>query len=113
VTPAFVGCVGLSMILLVVVANAYVVHYARGVMQAAVEEGGRQGVALGDVGACLDRVVAVVRSGLGTMADEVGDPGCTLGPDGAVVSLHASFDQWLPGLPPRVTEVRAQVGTGR
>ncbi len=115
VTPAFVGVVGLTMVLLVMVANLYVAHYARGVLQAAVEEGARQALAVGDPQACRARVEDVVRSGLGTMAADVGPPSCTLTPGGATATVQATFRAWLPGVPVQPTAVTARVhsGTGR
>jgi hypothetical protein len=112
VTPAFVACVGLTLLLLVMAANALVVHYARGVLQGAVEEGARQAVAAGDPAACAQRVTAAVVQGLGSMADEVAAPACTLDPLGATASARATFAGWLPGAPATDVQVTASA-TGR
>lgn len=109
VTPAFVATVGLTLVLLVMVANVLAVHHARGVLQAAVEEGARQAIAAG-APACLARVQAVV-AGLGAMGEGVGAPYCQVGPEGAQVTLSASFPPWLPALPTQTVEVRGQAAT--
>ena len=109
VTPAFVACVGLTMVLLVMAANAYVVHYARGVLQSAVEEGARQGAAVDDAVACTNRIRDVVGSGLGTMSDQVDPPSCLRGPQGWLATVDATFDGWLPGMPSTATHARASV----
>lgn len=110
VTPAFVAAIGLTLVLLVMVANLLVVHYARGVMQTAVEEAARQGVAAG-VAACEVRATSVVQGGLGAMAADVDAVACSVGADGAVVTLSATFAAWLPALPAQTVDVRAQAMT--
>ena len=108
VTPAFVVAVGLTMVLLVIAANALAVHYAAGVMQAAVEEGARQGVAAGPA-ACTTRAQSVLEAGLGVMVEGVAPVACAVSGDGATVTLTAAFQPWLAGLPVQHVEVRARV----
>lgn len=110
VTPAFLGAVGLTMVLLVIAANALAVHYAGGVMQAAVEEGARQGVAAGTA-ACAARAQAIVDNGLGAMADQVGSVDCVVAAEGTAVSLSAVFQPWVPGLPAQEVAVRARAAS--
>lgn len=109
VTPAFVASVGLTLVLLVMAANLLAVHHVRGVLQSAVEEGARQAVAAGGA-ACLARVQSVVE-GLGVMGEGVGAPDCQVGPEGAAVTVSASFAPWLPVLPTQTVHVRGQAAT--
>lgn len=112
VTPAFVVCVGLTLVVLVMAANLYVLHYARGVLQAAVEEGVRQGLAAGDAGLCGARADAAVRDGLGVMADQVTPATCTVGSGRVTASVDAAFRPWLPGVPAWPASAQAVI-TGR
>ncbi|MGI9016318.1 MAG: hypothetical protein ACR2HR_04300 [Euzebya sp.] len=109
VTPAFVGAVGLTMVLLVMFANVLVIHYARGVMQAAIEEGARQGTAVGSAEFCVQRASDVVTRGLGAMAASVDQAGCTVAPGQTLASMQATFRPWLPVLPTQTVSVRALV----
>jgi hypothetical protein len=106
VTPAFVACVGLTVLLLAMATNLYAVHYARGVLQGAVEEGARQGVADADAARCAERVDAAVRGGLGSLARQVEPSTCTVTGAGAVATVQARFTPWVPGVP--VTTARAE-----
>jgi hypothetical protein len=109
VTPAVLLAVGFTLVLLVMAAQLLAVHYARGVLQAAVEEGARQGVAAG-VAACQDRVTSLV-DGLGAMGDGIGPVDCQVQDSGAAVRLTATFDGWLPGTPAQQAEVVGRAAT--
>ena len=103
VTPAFVAVAGLTLVLLVLAAQVLLVHHARGVLQSAVEEGARQGVAAG-VAACQVRATSVIDR-LGALGDGVGPVACAVGPDGAQVAVSATFTGWLPGFPAQQVDV--------
>lgn len=107
VTTSFVVAFGLTMVLLLAVANVLTVRYAEGVMQAAVEEGIRQGLAVGTAAACQTRAAAVVQAGLGMMADQVDAVACLVTADGAQAALTATFGGWLPLVPDWSTAVAA------
>lgn len=107
VTPAFVATTGFTMLLLVVVANLLVLRYADGILQTAVEEGVRQGVATGDPTSCTARAASVVAHGLGPMASAVAPATCSVAPDGAAAEVHATFAGWLPIVPDHVTSAVA------
>lgn len=106
-TAAFVATTGFTMLLLVVVANLLVLRYADGILQAAVEEGVRQGVATGDPVSCAARVGSVVADGLGPMASDAAPATCTVAPEGAAAEVHATFGGWLPLVPTHVTSATA------
>lgn len=109
VTIPFVAAAGLTLVLLVVFTNVLSVHYARGVMQAAVEEGARQGVATGSAAACRQRVSAVVGGGLGAMAEGIAPAGCAVGADATSASLTGTFPPWLPVMATQTITVAATV----
>ncbi len=108
VTPSFVGVVGLTMLLLVLVANVLLVRYAEGVMQAAVEAGARRGVATGSAEECVGRVQQVLDSGLGALASTTGTPACGLGPEGAVAQVDAVLAGWVPLVPDQPASATAR-----
>jgi hypothetical protein len=110
ITPAFIGVVGLTMVMLVMAANLLVVHYAGGVLQASVEEGARQGVAAG-AAACAVRAQSVIDGGLGVMAADVGPVACTVQAEGASAAVSAHLQPWLPMLPVHAIEVRSSAAT--
>lgn len=109
VTPAFVAVTGLTLVLLVLVAQVLLIHHARGVLQSAVEEGARQGVAAG-VPACQLRATSVIDR-LGALGDGVGPVTCAVGPDGAEVAVSATFTGWLPGFPVQQVDVVGRAAT--
>ncbi len=102
----------MTMVLLVMFTNVLAVHYARGVMQAAAEEGARQGLALGTVAACDQRARAVVDTGLGAMADGISTVSCGVDGDGVSASLTAAFPPWIPLLPTQTATVQARARAG-
>ncbi|WP_370324659.1 hypothetical protein [Euzebya sp.] len=108
VTPAFIATVGLTLLLLVAAANLLAVHYARGVMQAAVEEGARQGAATGAAAACAVRVEAVL-DGLGALGDGIGAVECAVAPAATTAALTGVFEPWVPLVPTQSVEVDARV----
>lgn len=112
VTLTFVGTVGLTLVLLVMFTNLLAVHYARGVMQSAVEEGARQGLAVGTRDACQRRARAVIDTGLGAMAEGMAPVSCAVDIKGATASLTGTFTPWLPLLPAQVAAVQARVRAG-
>lgn len=99
VTPAFVATVGMTMVLLAVVANLLVNRYADGVLRAAVEEGVRQGVATASDAACALRTDAVIEAGLGPLRARVDPPVCVVGTTGAEARVSGAFSGWLPIVP--------------
>lgn len=106
-TPTFVATVGMTMLLLAVVANLLVMRYADGVLQAAVEEGVRQGLAAASEGSCVTRIDEVVHAGLGPMADQVDPARCVVTTSGAHASVAATFAGWLPVVPDHRAQVTA------
>lgn len=96
VTPAFVGVVGLTMVLLVVVANVLVVRWGEGALQAGVEAGARRAVATGSADECIARVQQAWDGTVGSLATQVTPPVCVLGPEGVEVTTEARFDGWVP-----------------
>ena len=108
VTPAFVATVGCTMILLVTVANLLVLRYADGILQSAVEEGVRQGLATGEAASCAARAAEVVEAGLGPMTAGVAPAVCTIAADGATAGVTATFPGWLPLVPTHDTAATAR-----
>lgn len=108
-TPAFIMCVGVTMLLLGATANLLVWSHAQGVVQLAAEEAARQGVAVGHVAACRARAAQVVDAGLGSLAHGVQPARCALSPQGIQVEVAATLPPWLPALPPLRTVGSASV----
>ena len=101
-TVQFVAAVGLSLLLLVMLANVIVVQYGGGVVRAAVDEGVRRGSRAGPaaVAECQERAAAVVADLLGGgMGVGVAPITCADLGDRVTAETAASFPAWLPGLP--------------
>lgn len=111
VTPAFVAASGLTLVLLVILADLLLLHYAQGVLHAAAEQAAREGAATGSVAACEARASFVVDSGLGRLGDGVDPPVCAIGPDGVTVELEANLQGWTPLVPATRRRASASVHT--
>lgn len=100
-TVQYVVATGLSLLVLVTMANFVVDLYARGVVRAAVDEGARAGAPIdASAGECAQRSHEVVVSLLGgAMGESVGVSCHTTG---STVSAHAEvrFAGWIPLLVP-------------
>lgn len=107
VTPAFVGVVGMTMVLLALLANVLFVRYAEGVLHVAAEAGLRRGLAVADAAECVLRAEQALDAGLGPMAAQVDTPTCTLDAVGGQVSIQARFVGWMPLVGDRDVAVRA------
>lgn len=108
VTAPFVVVVAVTLVGFVGVVNLFALHYARGVLQVAVEEGVRQGVSTRSSSACAARADGVIASGLGGLGSGVGVPACSVGPDAVTATVDATFDAWLPALPDATSTVTAR-----
>lgn len=100
VTIQFVAVAGLSLLLVVVLANVVVFGYGRGVVRAALDEGVRAGSRV-DAGAaeCLERAQGVLDDLLaGPLGDGVA---VACSDDGGFVRAEATvrFAAWLPPVP--------------
>ncbi|CAN5509584.1 hypothetical protein BH23ACT7_BH23ACT7_12650 [soil metagenome] len=101
-TPQFVVAVGLSLILLVLLANLIVMQYGRGVVRAALDEGARRGsrVSADPAGECAARARDVLADLLdGPMGLGVAPIACTDTGDRLVARTTVTFLGWLPGAP--------------
>jgi len=99
-TAQFVAAVGLSLLILVLVANVIMVQYARGVVRAAAEEGAQAGSRLtATEGECVARAAEVLDGLLGgTMGDGV-SIGCAVGATEVAATVRYTFTPWLPLIP--------------
>lgn len=99
-TAQFVVAVGLSLLVLVLIANVILVQYARGVVRAAAEEGAQAGSRLtATQGDCLLRANEVLDGLLGgTMGDGV-SVACAIGAGEVSATVQYTFSPWLPVLP--------------
>lgn len=96
VTVQFALAVGLSLVLVTMVANLIVLQYGRGVVRAALDEGVRAASRVdADPAACIERAEGVLDDLLG------GDlrAGVALRCDGATAVADVTFAAWLPGMP--------------
>jgi hypothetical protein len=99
-TIQFVAAVALSLLIFVLIANAVLVQYARGVVRAAAEEGAQAGSRLSaDESDCVARADEVLEGLLGgSMGDDV-TVSCTIGPSEVAATVRYSFTPWLPVIP--------------
>lgn len=100
VTIQFVWAVGLTLVLLTVVANLVAFQYGRGVVRAALDEAVRAGSrATATEATCTERAAAALRDLLGgAMGDEV-TVACADRGDRVVADATATFRGWLPLVP--------------
>jgi hypothetical protein len=99
-TIQYTLAVGLSLLLLVQVANLLVVAYGRGAVRAALDEGVRAAAVAGDPGQCHARAEAVLGDLLaGAMRAGVGPIACTVGTDRVRARVDTILAAWIPGLP--------------
>ncbi|HEX9767372.1 MAG TPA: hypothetical protein VGA36_11470 [Nitriliruptorales bacterium] len=99
-TIQFVAAVALSLVLLVIVVNAIVFQYARGVIATAVADGTRAGARAGGApSTCEQKVHEIMEDLLSSELAASVDVSCTA--DAATVEAHASvrLQPWLPVLP--------------
>jgi hypothetical protein len=105
-----VAAVGLSLVVLVTMANLIVFQYGRGVVRAALDEGVRQGsrVQTDATAVCTRRVESVLGDLLsGTMGDGVAFTGCRRSGDTVQAHADVTFSGWLPTVPDWSFEVEA------
>ncbi len=92
--------IGLTMVVALVVTNAFVHLYGQAVMRSAVDEGIRAGTRLGGdpVAMCEDAARDVVDSLIpGTLGRSIEEPRCVVGSDGLLVAnVSAEFPVYLP-----------------
>jgi len=93
--------IAMSLILFVMMANAIVAMYGRGVVRAALDEGVRTGSRAGDsTEQCNQRVAEALGQLLGgEMGDGVAFQGCAVIDGRMVAGAQVVFDGWLPGIP--------------
>jgi hypothetical protein len=99
-TAQYSAMIALSLVLFVLVANAVVVMYARGVLRAALDEGVRAG-SRADAGAatCLARAQDVVDDLLGGRMGGGVRMTCAQDADLMSADAVATFPAWVPGVP--------------
>ena len=101
VTIQYVFAVGISFVLLVLVANLLVDLYARAAVRDALEEGTRAAVPVdASANACGDRAQIVLQ---GLLRGPIGDGirvRCRTGPELVAATADVRLRSWLPGLVP-------------
>jgi hypothetical protein len=105
-TVEYLAAVGISLILLVMVANVIVVQYGRGVLRAAVDEGVRDGSRyfadeeLAAVeGRCEHRAREVLHNLLRGRMGRGLEPRCRATDSDVTAVIEGRFEGWLPGIP--------------
>ena len=105
-TIEYLAAVGISLILLVMVANVIVVQYGRGVLRAAVDEGVRDGSRyfaeeqLATVeGRCEHRAQEVIHNLLRGRMGRGLIPRCRATDTDVTAVIEGRFEGWLPGIP--------------
>lgn len=105
-TVEYLAAVGMSLILLVMVANVIVVQYGRGVLRAAVDEGVRDGSRyfaeepLAAVeGRCEHRAQEVLHNLLRGRMGRGLEPRCRATGTDVTAVIQGRFEGWLPGIP--------------
>ncbi len=94
----FLVAAALSLAAVVWLTDALVVRYAEGVMGVAAREAARAG-SIGGAQACRTEAAAWLDGGLGgSMGDRVAVD-CVDRPTSVEVTVHASFDAWMPAVP--------------
>jgi hypothetical protein len=107
-TVQFVAATGLSLVVLVVIANLIVFQYGRGVVRAGLDEGVRAGSRAGaGTDECLDRAGDAVRDLLGGAMGEGVRLRCDRTADRITASADVHFRGWLPVVPDWRFEVAA------
>ena len=108
-TVQFVFGVGLTLIAFTLIANVIVVHWGRGVVRTALDDGVRAGARVVEpIPACRQRAESALDDLLaGPLRAGVGPVTCTA--DGQAVSAQvtATFDGWLPGTGSWTTTMQA------
>jgi hypothetical protein len=101
VTVQHLLAVGLSLLLLVQLANVVVAAYGRAALRAALDEGVRSAAVLGgDAAGCERRAAAVLDDLLaGSMRREVEVLRCRVEAERVHGDAEARFAAWLPGAP--------------
>jgi hypothetical protein len=100
VTAQFVVVVALSLVFFVMMGNAIVYMYGRGVVRAALEEGVRAASpAGGSVAACRRAAGETMRSLLGGRMGAQVRIACALAGDEVHATAVGRFEGWLPGVP--------------
>ena len=105
-TVEYLAAVGMSLILLVMVANVILVQFGRGVLRAAVDEAVRDGSryfadeSLAAVeGRCEHRAQEVLHNLLrGRMGRDL-EPSCRATDTGVTAVIEGRFEGWLPSIP--------------
>jgi len=105
-TVEYLAAVGLSLILLVMVANLVVVQYGRGVLRAAVDEAVRDASRsfagespAGVEDRCEHRAQEVLHNLLRGRMGRGLVPRCTATLTDVAATIEGRFDGWLPGVP--------------
>lgn len=99
-TLQFVLAVGLSLVLLTMIANLIVFEYGRGVVHAAVDEGVRVASRAGaDVAECQRRATDALDDLLGGDLRANVEVTCQASTDRIGATASATFPAWLPVLP--------------
>lgn len=103
VTIEYVLAVGLSMVVLVVIANVVVFEYGHGVVRAAVDQGVREGARTpSPVASCQAAAQQVIDDLLGGRTGPMGSGvsiTCTQAGTQIAATAHARFHAWLRPIP--------------
>ena len=108
-TVQFVVGVGLTLIAFTLIANVVVVHWGRGVVRTALDEGVRSGARVVEAApACQQRAESALDDLLaGPLRAGVGPVACTADGRAVTAQATATFDGWLPGTGSWTTTMRA------
>lgn len=107
-TLTYTVCVGYSLIIFALLANAIVAFYGRGVVRAALDEGVRSGSRTnGGAAACQQRAEQTVGQLLGELAADV-QIVCADTPTVVTADATATFAAWMPGVPAFTFELAAR-----
>ena len=99
-TIQFIVAVGLSLLLLVLIANVVIVQYAVGVARSAAEEGAQAGSRLTATRVeCEARANEVLGTLLGGAMGAAVTVDCTVGPSQVAATVQYTFTPWLPLIP--------------
>ncbi len=100
VSTVAVAPVWLTLLLLDDAGPLLLRSYVSGVAQAAVEEGARQGAAVGSASACRARAEAALADGIGgLLLRGVGPVECAVTAGEVRARVELAVTSWLPGLP--------------
>ena len=108
-TVQFVFGVGLTLIAFTLIANVIVVHWGRGVVRTALDEGVRAGARVVEAApACQQRAETALDDLLaGPLRAGVGPVTCTADGQAVAAQTTATFDGWLPGMGSWTTTMQA------